>query len=107
MKVLVNYACFHRRNDAKRNSYFGNKTLNGHYLNNCISVHPKLAALCLLNLKVLPNKKIMRFYRRKQNSRLVSPPRLVTSNYRKATSLRHFLLNLKNSKTFNTVKFRK
>ena len=57
MKVLVNYACFHRRNDVKRNSYLGNKTLNGHYLNNCISVHPKLAALCLLNLKVLPNKK--------------------------------------------------
>ena len=46
MKVLVNYACFHRRNDVKRNSYLGNKTLNGHYLNNCISVHPKLAALC-------------------------------------------------------------
>lgn len=57
MKVLVNYACFHRRNDVKRNSCLGNKTLNGRYLNNCISVHPKLAALSLLNLKVLPNKK--------------------------------------------------
>ena len=57
MKVLVSYACFHRRNDVKRNSYLGNKTLNGHHLNNCISVHPKLAALSLLNLKVLPNKK--------------------------------------------------
>ena len=79
---VVNYASFHRRNDVKRNSYLGNKTLNCHYLNNCISVHPKLAALCLLNLKVLPNKKIMRFYRRKQNSHPVSPPRLVTSNYK-------------------------
>ena len=57
MKVLVNYACFHRRNDVKRNSHLGNKTLNGRYLNNCISVHPKLAALSLLNLKVLPKKK--------------------------------------------------
>ena len=43
----------------------------------------------------------MRFYRRKQNSDPVSPPRLVTSNYRKVTSLRQFLVKLKNSKTFN------
>lgn len=62
MKVLVNYACFHRRNDVKRNSYLGNKTLNDHYLNNCISVHPKLAALPLLNLKVLPRKKNYAFF---------------------------------------------
>ena len=48
---------FSQKKWCKKDSYLGNKTFNGHYLNNCISVHPKLAALPLLNLKVLPRKK--------------------------------------------------
>ena len=57
MKVLVNYACFHRRNDVKRNSYLGNKTLNGHYLNNCISVHPKISGPPFTKFKSTTKKK--------------------------------------------------